>query len=74
MKNIPFALLILLFLLCGCSGNNETQEKSKQMIYNFNEPVRFPFEEDIWIINSYRQKWVFGSVCLLYQWEQRPVI
>ncbi|KRF06545.1 hypothetical protein ASG89_19000 [Paenibacillus sp. Soil766] len=44
MKKISFAVLILLFLICGCSGNNDSREKSKQMNYDFKEPVTFPFE------------------------------
>jgi len=43
MRNI-FAVLILVILISGCSGTNPTKQKSIPMLYNFNEPFKFPFD------------------------------
>lgn len=43
MRSISFFSLILLFLISGCSGDS-SQVKDRSMIYDFNEPYRFPFE------------------------------
>lgn len=44
MKSFSFALMILFFLISGCSGNSATLERNKSMLYDFNEPFKFPFE------------------------------
>ncbi|MDQ0092077.1 hypothetical protein J2T12_005521 [Paenibacillus anaericanus] len=44
MRNISFSFLVMIFLISGCSSSNPTEERSKSMLYDFNEPYRFPFE------------------------------
>ncbi|MBD7971066.1 hypothetical protein [Paenibacillus gallinarum] len=44
MRNISFSFLVLFFLISGCSSGNSTDQISKSMLYDFNEPFRFPFE------------------------------
>jgi hypothetical protein len=45
MRSISLVFLILIILISGCSGNNPTKERSiPMMLYDFNEPYRFPFE------------------------------
>lgn len=44
MKNISFTFIVLIFLISGCSSSNPTDERSKSMLYDFNEPFRYPFE------------------------------
>jgi hypothetical protein len=44
MRRISLVFLILLILITGCSVVNQTEERSKSILYNFNEPFRFPFE------------------------------
>ncbi|WP_151737338.1 hypothetical protein [Paenibacillus tengchongensis] len=43
MKKLPFALLILIILISGCS-NNENANRGLPILNDFREPVRFPFE------------------------------
>ncbi|KRE20917.1 hypothetical protein [Paenibacillus sp. Soil522] len=44
MRSISFVFLILIILISGCSGSSQTKVRSKSMLYDFNEPFRFPFE------------------------------
>jgi len=44
MRSISFVLLILMLLIGGCSGGSQTKKEIKTMLYDFNEPFRFPFE------------------------------
>lgn len=44
MKSISFVFLILIIFISGCSGGNQTEDRSKSILYDFNEPFRFPFE------------------------------
>lgn len=65
MRSISFVFLILIILISGCSGSNPTEERSISMLYDFNEPFRFPFEvnevrTEIAIDNpDYLQQYIF---------------
>ncbi|MGM0885115.1 MAG: hypothetical protein ACQEXQ_29240 [Bacillota bacterium] len=63
MRSISFVFLILIILLSGCSGSNQTEERSKAMLYDFNEPFRFPFE-----VNEVRTEIAIDNPDILQQY------
>ncbi|NJJ38148.1 hypothetical protein [Paenibacillus apii] len=63
MKSNSIVLLILIILISGCSSSNLTEDRDLSMLYDFNEPFRFPFE-----VNEVRTEIAMDNPYVLQQY------